>query len=81
MLVISRKSQEYLQIGDNIIVKVIRTASGSVKIGIDAPGGVRVLRGELSALELDPTAEAPRPRRELPREHRESEVRAAVEAI
>jgi len=47
MLVISRKSQEFVQIGDNIIVKVIKTASGSVKIGIDAPGGIRVLRGEL----------------------------------
>lgn len=47
MLVLSRKAEEFVQIGENIIVKVIKTASGSVKIGIDAPGGVRVLRGEL----------------------------------
>jgi carbon storage regulator len=48
MLVISRKAHEFLQIGDDIIVKVIKTSTGSVKIGIEAPGDVRVLRGELS---------------------------------
>jgi carbon storage regulator len=47
MLVISRKAEEFLQIGENIVVKVIKTSNGSVKIGIEAPGGLRVLRGEL----------------------------------
>ena len=48
MLVISRKQHEFIQIGNDVVVKVIRTSRGSVKIGIDAPGGVSVLRGELS---------------------------------
>lgn len=47
MLVISRKTEEFLQIGDNIIVKIIKSSNGSVKIGIEAPGDVRVMRGEL----------------------------------
>lgn len=48
MLVISRKAEEFLKIGDDIIVKVIKTTNGSVKIGIEAPGEMRVLRGELA---------------------------------
>lgn len=47
MLVISRKTEEFVQIGENIIVKVIRSTNGSVKIGIEAPGHLRVIRGEL----------------------------------
>ncbi len=47
MLVLTRKKSETIQIGDNILIKVIRTGSGSVKIGIEAPEDVRVLRGEL----------------------------------
>lgn len=47
MLVLTRKKSETIQIGDNILVKVIRTGSGSVKIGVEAPEDVRVLRGEL----------------------------------
>lgn len=83
MLVISRKSQEFLQIGDNIIVKVIKTASGSVKIGIDAPGGVRVLRGELAEMSdstPSPVA-ATRHWRDALRPAREADVLAAVEVV
>lgn len=47
MLVISRKAEEFVQIGDNIVIKIIKCSNGSVKIGIDAPGELRVLRGEL----------------------------------
>lgn len=48
MLVLTRKKSQMIQIGDNIVVKVIQTGRGSVKIGVDAPADVRVLRGELS---------------------------------
>ena len=48
MLVISRKQQEFVQIGDDIIIKIIKTSRGAVKIGIAAPEECRVLRGELS---------------------------------
>lgn len=47
MLVLTRKRSEMIQIGDDIRIKVIRTASGHVKLGIEAPDHVRVLRAEL----------------------------------
>lgn len=49
MLVITRKESELIQIGEDVFVKVIQTGRGSIKIGIAAPGHVRVLRGEMSA--------------------------------
>ena len=48
MLVLTRKSAETIQIGDDIVIKVISTGRGSVKIGIDAPRHVRVMRGEVA---------------------------------
>ena len=48
MLVLTRKRSEIIRIGDDIFVKVIRTGRNTVKIGIEAPSHVRVLRGELS---------------------------------
>ncbi|MFK7819087.1 MAG: carbon storage regulator [Planctomycetaceae bacterium] len=47
MLVLTRKATETIQIGDGIVIKVIKTGRGSVKIGIEAPDNVRVMRGEL----------------------------------
>lgn len=48
MLVLTRKKSQLIQIGDNIVIKVIRTGPGTVKLGIDAPNDVRVVRGELN---------------------------------
>ena len=62
MLVVSRKKHEFIQIGEDIVVKVIKTSRGSVKIGIDAPGGTRVLRGELSEEDIQALLPAPLPR-------------------
>ncbi|MFK7777311.1 MAG: carbon storage regulator [Gimesia sp.] len=47
MLVLTRKRDEVIQIGDNIIIKILKTGKGAIKIGIDAPGDIRVIRGEL----------------------------------
>ena len=47
MLVLTRKAAETIRIGDDIVIKVIKTGSGTVKIGIEAPADVRVMRGEL----------------------------------
>lgn len=51
MLVLTRKRGETIKIGSNITIQVIKTSQGSVKIGIDAPPSVRVLRGELATVE------------------------------
>lgn len=47
MLVLTRKAAETINIGDDVVIKVIKTGAGTVKIGIDAPDSVRVIRGEL----------------------------------
>ncbi len=59
MLVLTRKPAEMIQIGDDIVIKVIKTSHGTVKIGIDAPEHIRVMRGEL--LEQVPSATLPEP--------------------
>jgi carbon storage regulator len=45
MLVLARKSSEIIRIGEDIIIKVISIRGGQVKIGIEAPKGIRVTRG------------------------------------
>jgi len=50
MLVLTRKKNEVIQIGQQIVIKVISTGRGKVKLGIDAPANVRVLRAELAKL-------------------------------
>ncbi|MEZ6055828.1 MAG: carbon storage regulator [Planctomycetaceae bacterium] len=50
MLVLTRKENETIQIGDSIVIKVIQTGRGKCKIGIEAPGHIRVMRGELGAI-------------------------------
>jgi len=46
MLVLSRKQGESIQIGDNIKIHIVKTGN-SVRIGIDAPRNVNVVRSEL----------------------------------
>ena len=48
MLILTRKRNDSIRIGENIVVRVMRTAKGSVKIGIEAPDSVRIVRGELN---------------------------------
>lgn len=47
MLILSRKSNESIVIGDNITLKVISVEKGMVKLGIDAPNDITILRSEL----------------------------------
>jgi len=47
MLVLSRKCNEQIRIGDDIVITVIRVGTRSVGIGIQAPKQTRILRGEL----------------------------------
>lgn len=48
MLVLTRKSHEQIQIGDNITITILRVKGGAIRVGIDAPRNVSVLRKELS---------------------------------
>ena len=47
MLVLTRKQGERIQIGEGIVIKVIKAGKNTVKIGIEAPKDVRVMRAEL----------------------------------
>lgn len=47
MLVLSRKQNEKIRIGSDIIVHIISTSENQVKIGIEAPGDIKILRDEL----------------------------------
>jgi len=47
MLVLTRKQNEKIRIGDNITITVVRMKGKAVRLGIEAPKNVNVLRGEL----------------------------------
>ena len=47
MLVLTRKRNEQIRIGDNITLTVLRIKGNTVRLGVEAPRQVRVLRGEL----------------------------------
>lgn len=53
MLVLTRKPDEQILIGDQIKLTVVRVRGNQVKIGIEAPREIRVIRGELGDTELD----------------------------
>jgi carbon storage regulator len=47
MLVLGRKPGEYVVINDKIIVKVVRNQEGLLRLAIDAPQDINIMRGEL----------------------------------
>lgn len=47
MLVLTRKLNESLIIGDDIQIKIVEISNKSVKIGIDAPKNIQVFRKEI----------------------------------
>ncbi|MBM4004426.1 MAG: carbon storage regulator [Planctomycetes bacterium] len=47
MLVLSRKESERIRLGNSIVVTVVRVSGDKVRLGIDAPPDVLVLREEL----------------------------------
>jgi carbon storage regulator CsrA len=47
MLVLSRKLQQQIKIGDQITVTILRVKGNTVRVGISAPRDLRVIRGEL----------------------------------
>ncbi|HEV3021363.1 MAG TPA: carbon storage regulator [Pirellulales bacterium] len=49
MLVLTRKTQQQIQFGDDIVVTILQVKGHSVRVGIEAPRGVRVVRGEIAS--------------------------------
>jgi carbon storage regulator len=54
MLVLSRKQQEQIKIGDQITVTIVRVKGNTVRVGIEAPRDVRVVRSELPKADAEP---------------------------
>lgn len=53
MLVLSRKAGERIMVGENIAVVINRISGNRVTIGIEAPSGVKIVRGELEPLDAE----------------------------
>lgn len=53
MLILIRKPEEALRIGNDIKITVTDIAGGQVKLGIEAPDHVEVLRSELAKPRLN----------------------------
>ncbi|EMY33749.1 carbon storage regulator CsrA [Arthrobacter crystallopoietes BAB-32] len=54
MLVLTRKFDQRIHIGEDIVITILEARGDSVKIGIDAPRGLKIQRGEI----LDAVSEA-----------------------
>ncbi len=53
MLVLTRKQGEQIRIGGDVVVTVVRTKGKAVRLGIQAPSHVPVLRGEIAVAIAD----------------------------
>jgi carbon storage regulator CsrA len=48
MLVLSRKEQEKICVGEDIVITIVKIAGGQVRVGIEAPRDVSIRRFELT---------------------------------
>jgi carbon storage regulator len=47
MLILTRKLNEEIKIGSGITIKIVSISDNTVKIGIDAPQNIQIVRSEL----------------------------------
>jgi carbon storage regulator CsrA len=47
MLVLTRKQQEQIHIGDDVTITILKIKGRAVRLGIEAPRELKVIRGEL----------------------------------
>lgn len=53
VLVLDRKIREKVLIGDNVVVTVLFVGRSSVRLGIEAPANIRIMREEVLEKEQD----------------------------
>jgi carbon storage regulator len=58
MLVLSRKESQRIRLGDSIVITIVKISGDKVRVGIDAPANVLVLRDELEVYEAPPEGAA-----------------------
>ncbi len=69
MLILSRKERQRIKLGDSIVVTVVRLSGDKVRLGIEAPADILVLREELEPFDAGDTpsqASRPSPQSEKP---------------
>ena len=49
MLVLSRRERQRIRLGDSIVLTVVRLSGDRVRIGIEAPDDMLILRDELES--------------------------------
>ena len=76
MLVLTRKPGERVLIGDDIVVTIIESRGDGVRIGIDAPRGVRIHREEVLKAVTEANQAASRPQESA--KDAEARLRAAL---
>lgn len=59
MLVLSRKETQRIRVGDSIVVTIVKVSGDKVRVGIEAPSNMLVLRDELEAFPTPATPAAP----------------------
>lgn len=65
MLVLSRKEAERIRLGEEIVITVVRIGGDKVRLGIEAPKDMLVLRDELQPFEKQGVPAAVRPIAEI----------------
>ena len=60
MLVLTRKRGEQILIGDDIVITILESKGDSIRVGIDAPRGLKVHRLEVVQAVTDANVEAAR---------------------
>jgi len=53
MLILSRKESERIYLGDDVVLTIVRIQGDKVRIGVEAPSDVRILRRELEVTSLE----------------------------
>ncbi len=53
MLILSRKESERIYLGDDVVLTIVRIQGDKVRIGVEAPSDVRILRRELQEMNLE----------------------------
>ena len=67
MLILTRKQNEEIRISKDIVIKVLAINENQIKIGIEAPANIEILRGELYEKVKQTTIEASVKSKEIPK--------------
>lgn len=70
MLVLTRKAKQQIQLGENIVITILQVRGQAVRVGIEAPHEVRVVRSEIADKSDQTPDDAPTGKSSMPRPER-----------